>query len=104
MVHRVTIGGTKVHIRTGEYAGGKLGEVFVTLSKEGSELRVYDAVAIAISIGLQYGVPLEEFVDKFKHQKMEPSGWTSNPAIPHADSIVDYLARWLEIRYLGGEG
>ncbi|MCP4677702.1 MAG: hypothetical protein GY854_19735 [Deltaproteobacteria bacterium] len=99
--HNVTIAGTDIVINTGEYEDGRCGEVFIELKKQGDHMRVYDSVAIAISIALQYGVPLDVFVQKFKHQKLEPSGVTSNEKIPIADSIVDYVAKWLELKYLG---
>ena len=98
--HRVEIDGTKVYVTTGEYEDGTLGEVFIRIDKEGGRLRVYDALAIAISIGLQHGVPLREYVDKLRNLQMEPRGWTRNPEIPSAKSICDYLARFLEARYL----
>jgi len=95
----VDIGGKRVYFQVNDYPSGKPGEVFIRIDKEGSELRVYDCLAIAISIGLQHGIPVETFVNKFKHQKMEPAGFTSNPDIPNAESIIDYLAKWLEGRY-----
>ena len=95
----VDIGGKRVYFQVNNYPNGKPGEVFIRIDKEGSELRVYDIVAIAISIGLQYGIPVEIFINKFKHQKMEPAGFTSNPDIPNAESIIDYLAKWLEMLY-----
>lgn len=100
ITHKVTIGGVDVYVNTGEFDDGTLGEIFVTINKAGGQMRVYDALAIAISVGLQHGVPLETFVNKFKHQRMEPSGVTSSQEIPLADSIVDYLAKWLEQIYL----
>lgn len=103
ITHKVIIGGTDVYIRTGEFLDGGLGEVFITVNKEGHELRAYDGVAIAMSIGLQRGVPLKAYVDKFKHQRMEPGGVTSDPKIPMSHSILDYLAHWLEARYLTRE-
>jgi ribonucleoside-diphosphate reductase alpha chain len=98
--HSVKIGGVPVKIRTGEYKDGSLGEIFIELEKQGDELRVYDAVAIAISIGLQYGVPLEVFENKFRGQRLEPSGITTNKEIPMVASIIDYLAKWLRLKYL----
>jgi len=103
-VHSVEIDDHKLYIRTGEYDDGTLGELFIALDKEGTELRVYDAVAIAISIGLQYGVPLSDYVDKFEHMQMQPRGFTTNPEIRNAKSIPDYLvAKWLRLKYLGGK-
>ncbi len=103
LTHRVVIETTKVYIRTGEYPDGSLGEIFITIDKEGSDLRVYDIVAISMSIGLQHGIPLAEYIDKFKLQKMEPRGVTNNPEIPVCSSLADYLARWLELKYLEDE-
>ena len=102
-VHKVAIGGTNVYIRTGEYDNGELGEVFISLDKHGKALRVYDCLAIMISLSLQWGVPLSDIVDKLKGQTMQPNGVTSNPEIPIAKSISDYLARWLELKYLKKE-
>lgn len=97
---KATIGKTDVYIRTGEFQDGSLGEVFITINKEGDEMRVYDCLAIVISIALQYGVPLSAIVEKLKNQRMEPSGITNNKVIPITHSISDFLARWLEIKYL----
>jgi ribonucleoside-diphosphate reductase alpha chain len=96
------IGGHKVYLRTGEYADGTLGEVFIDLAKEGATLRgVLASFAIAVSKGLQYGVPLEEFVDTFTFQTFEPRGMVENhPNIKMANSIIDYVFRALAIEYL----
>lgn len=102
--HKVVIGGRAVYITTGEYPDGSLGEIFIRLDREGGELRVYDCLAIAVSIGLQYGVPLEEYIKKLRYQQMEPRGVTSNPnEIPMCSSISDYLAKWLELKYLSNK-
>jgi ribonucleoside-diphosphate reductase alpha chain len=98
--HLAAVGGAKVEITTGEYENGSLGEIFLRVDKEGSVLRAYEMTAIAISIGLQYGVPLKVFIDKFKHQQLEPAGMTSDPDIPIADSIIDFVAKFLEKEYL----
>ncbi len=98
--HTVVIGDRKVKIITGEFGDGSLGEVFIEIGKEGGEMRVYDCFAISISIALQYGVPLEAFTEKFKNQTMEPCGVTDNDDIPLCSSVVDYLAKWLELKYL----
>ena len=98
------IGGQTVFIRTGEYADGTLGEVFIDMHKEGASFRsLLNCFAIAISIGLQYGVPLEEFVEKFTFSRFEPSGPTDHPYIKNATSIVDYIFRVLGWEYLGRE-
>ena len=99
------VGGHKLYIRTGEYNDGTLGELFIDLAKEGATLRgVLSCFAIAVSKGLQYGVPLEEFVDTFIYQTFEPRGMVQNhPNIKMASSMVDYIFRALAIEYLGRE-
>ena len=98
--HSARIGEDKIYIRTGEYEDGSLGEIFVTLDKEGSHLRIYDVVAILISLGLQHGVPLATICSMLTGQTMEPNGVTTNNEIPIAKSIADYIARWLKIKYI----
>jgi ribonucleoside-diphosphate reductase alpha chain len=97
------IGGHKVFLRTGEYADGTLGELFIDLAKEGATLRgILSCFAIAVSKGLQYGVPLEEFVDTFTFHTFEPRGMVEgHPNIKMANSIVDYVFRALGLEYLG---
>jgi ribonucleoside-diphosphate reductase alpha chain len=96
------VGGHKVFVRTGEYDDGTLGEVFVDLAKEGATLRgILSCFAIAVSKGLQYGVPLEEFVDTFTFQTFEPRGMVEgHPNIKMANSIIDYVFRALGVEYL----
>ncbi len=96
------IGGHKVYLRTGEYEDGTLGEVFIDLAKEGATLRgILSCFAIAVSKGLQFGVPLEEFVDTFTFQTFEPRGMVEgHPNIKMANSIVDYVFRALAVEYL----
>src|ERR1700688_1033261 len=80
------------------------GELFIRMAKEGSPISgLMDSFATAISHGLQYGVPLKFFVDKFSHVRFEPSGWTGNPQVPYAKSIMDYIFRWMGIKFLGPE-
>lgn len=98
---KATIGNTDVYIRTGEYEDGTLGEVFITINKDGDRMRVYDCLAIMISLSLQHGVQLELIIDKLRGQRMEPSGVTNHPKIPIVSSISDFLVRWLEKEYLG---
>ncbi len=100
---KATVGGHKVYLRTGEFEDGSLGEVFIDMHKEGSAFRsLMDGFAIAISLGLQYGVPLEEFVDAFTFTRFEPSGMVEgNDAIKMATSVLDYLFRELAVSYLG---
>ena len=99
------VGGHKLFIRTGEYSDGTLGELFIDLAKEGATLRgILSCFAIAVSKGLQYGVPLEEFVDTFMYQTFEPRGMVQNhPNIKMASSMVDYIFRALAIEYLERE-
>src|SRR5262249_51200778 len=100
---KARVGGHKIYLRTGEYEDGSIGEVFIDMHKEGSAFRsLMDSFAIAISLGLQYGVPLEEFVETFTFTRFEPSGIVEgNEAIKMATSILDYIFRELAISYLG---
>lgn len=96
-----TIGGADGYITAGSYANGDLGEVFLKMSKQGSTLAgVMDAFAIAVSIGLQYGVPLETFIEKFTNTRFEPSGMTNDPELRMASSVMDYVFRRLAIDHL----
>jgi ribonucleoside-diphosphate reductase alpha chain len=99
---KASVGGHKVYLRTGEYDDGKVGEIFIDMHKEGAALRSWvNNFAIAISIGLQYGVPLEEFVEAFTFTRFEPSGPVEgNEAIKMSTSILDYIFRELAISYL----
>ena len=100
---KASIGGHKLYLRTGEYAEGELGEIFIDMHKEGAAFSaLMNNFAIAISIGLQYGVPLDEFVDAFLQTKFDPSGQvTGNESIKWTSSIIDYIFRELAISYLG---
>jgi ribonucleoside-diphosphate reductase alpha chain len=100
---KANVGGHKVYLRTGEYEDGRVGEIFLDMHKEGAAFRsVMNNFAIAISIGLQYGVPLDEFVDAFTFTRFEPSGMVEgNDAIKMSTSILDYVFRELAISYLG---
>ncbi len=97
------MGGHKVYLHTGEYDDGALGEIFIDLHKEGAAFRsLMNNFAISISIGLQYGVPLEEYVDAFLFTRFEPAGEVKgNETIRHATSILDYIFRELAVSYLG---
>ena len=95
-----SVAGAEGYMTAGSYPDNGLGEVFLKLGKQGSTLAgVMDAFSIAISIALQYGVPLEVLVSKFAHVRFEPNGFSSNPAIGYAKSIVDYVFRWLELKF-----
>ena len=99
---KAVVGGHKVYLRTGEYEGGTLGEIFIDMHKEGAGFRaMMNNFAIAVSVGLQYGVPLEEFVDAFTFTKFEPAGMVQgNDSIKNATSILDYVFRELAVSYL----
>ena len=104
ITHKFSIGGHEGYITVGLYEDGTPGEIFITMAKEGSTISgLMDSFATAISYALQYGVPLKFFVDKFSHVRFEPSGWTGNPQVPYAKSIMDYIFRWLGAKFLGPE-
>jgi ribonucleoside-diphosphate reductase alpha chain len=101
ITHKFSIGGHEGYITAGMYDDGSVGEIFLTdIGKEGSTLRgMMNSFATAISIALQYGVPLETLVEKFSYMRFEPEGMTSNPEIPFAKSMPDYIMRWLASRF-----
>ena len=100
ITHKFSIGGHEGYITIGMYEDGKLGEVFITMSKEGSTVSgLVDNFATAISLALQYGVPLQVLIDKFSHTRFEPSGFTNNKDLPIAKSITDYIFRWLALKF-----
>lgn len=104
ITHKFSVEGQEGYVTVGLYEDGTPGELFITMAKEGSTLSgVMDAFATAISLTLQYGVPLEFLVNKFSHVRFEPSGWTNNPQIPYAKSIIDYIFRWLASKFLSPE-
>ena len=100
---KATVGGHKVYLHTGEYEDGRLGEIFIDMHKEGAAFRsLMNNFAIAISLGLQYGVPLEEYVEAFTFTRFEPAGLvTGNETIKNATSVLDYIFRELAVSYLG---
>jgi ribonucleoside-diphosphate reductase alpha chain len=102
ITHKFSIAGQEGYITAGKYPDGTVGEIFLTgIGKEGSTIKgLLNAFATAISIGLQYGVPLETFVDKFSYMRFEPEGITQNPEIPFAKSMPDYIMRWLASRFI----
>jgi len=102
VTHKFSIAGHEGYITAGKYEDGSLGEIFLTdIGKEGSTLRgMLNAFATAISIGLQYGVPLETFLRKFSYMRFDPEGTTTNPEIPVAKSMPDYIMRWLGSRFI----
>ncbi|GAB4567760.1 MAG: vitamin B12-dependent ribonucleotide reductase [Haliangiales bacterium] len=102
--HKFAVGGHEGYITVGLYEDGQPGELFIRMAKEGSVIAgLMDSFATAVSLSLQHGVPLSVMCDKFKGTRFEPSGFTGNPEIPIATSIMDYLFRWLTLRFLGGE-
>ena len=104
ITHKFSIGGHEGYITVGLYDEGSPGELFIRMAKEGSTISgLMDSFATAVSLALQYGVPLKFLVDKFSHVRFEPSGWTGNPQIPYAKSIMDYIFRWMGAKFLGPE-
>ncbi len=100
--HKFSIAGHEGYITVGLFEDGTPGELFITMAKEGSTISgLMDSFATAVSYGLQYGVPLKFFVDKFSHVRFEPSGYTGNPQIAYAKSIMDYIFRWLALKFIG---
>jgi ribonucleoside-diphosphate reductase alpha chain len=101
ITHKFSVGGHEGYITVGMYDDGKPGEIFIKMAKEGSTLSgIMDAFALSVSISLQYGVPLRALVDKFVNSRFEPSGYTGNPKIRYAKSVVDYLGRWLGGKFI----
>ncbi len=101
ITHKFSIAGHEGYITVGMYEDGTPGEIFIVMAKEGSVVSgLMDAFATAISLALQYGVPLRVLVDKFSHTRFEPAGFTTNPQIPMAKSIMDYIFRWLASKFL----
>jgi ribonucleoside-diphosphate reductase alpha chain len=101
VTHKFSVGGHEGYITVGMYDDGRPGEVFIKMAKEGSTLSgVMDGLALTISLGLQYGVPLRVFVDKLLNTRFEPSGITANPNIRFVSSVLDYIARWLGGRFI----
>lgn len=99
--HKAKVGGQPMFLRTGEYDDGTIGEIFIDMAKEGATMRsLLNSFAIAVSVGLQYGVPLEEYVDKFTFTRFEPSGIVEHPNIKTATSVLDFVFRLLAYEYL----
>ncbi len=103
VTHKFEIGGHEGYLTVGLYEDGSPGELFITMAKEGSTIGgIMDAFGTAISICLQYGVDIKTLVNKFVHTRFEPSGWTKNPDIPNAKSLMDYIFRWLGLTFAKG--
>jgi ribonucleoside-diphosphate reductase alpha chain len=104
ITHKFNVGGHEGYLTVGLYKDGMPGEIFITMAKEGSTVSgLMDSFACAVSIGLQHGVPLKLLCEKFAHTRFEPSGWSRNPDIGYAKSIMDYIFRWLQLRFLTGQ-
>jgi len=104
VTHKFSVGGHEGYITAGMYEDGRPGEIFIKMSKEGSTLSgIMDGLALTISLGLQYGVPLKVFVDKLLNTRFEPSGITANPNIRFVSSVLDYIARWLGGRFISSD-
>ena len=104
VTHKFSVGGHEGYITVGMYEDGRPGEVFIKMAKEGSTLSgIMDGLAMTVSLGLQYGVPLKVFVDKLLNTRFEPSGITPNPNIRFVSSVLDYIARWLGGRFISSD-
>ena len=104
VTHKFSICGHEGYITVGMYEDNRPGEIFIKMSKEGSTLSgIMDGLALTISLGLQYGVPLKVFVDKLLNTRFEPSGITANPNIRFVSSVLDYIARWLGGRFISSD-
>ena len=104
ITHKFNVGGHEGYLTVGLYKDGMPGEIFITMAKEGSTVSgLMDSFACAVSIGLQHGVPLRLLCEKFAHTRFEPSGWSHNQDIGYAKSIMDYIFRWLQLRFLTGQ-
>ncbi len=104
ITHKFSIGGHEGYITVGLYPNGQPGEIFIRMAKEGSTVSgLMDAFATSISLALQHGVPLKILCEKFAHTRFEPSGWTGNEQIGYAKSLMDYMFRWLHLRFLSGQ-
>jgi ribonucleoside-diphosphate reductase alpha chain len=103
VTHKFDIAGHEGYLTVGLFENGQPGELFITMAKEGSTIGgLMDTIGTLTSMSLQYGVPLETFLRKFAHQRFEPSGFTKNPEIRNASSIIDYVFRWLALQFIPG--
>ena len=104
LTHHFSVGGQEGYLTVGLYEDGVPGEIFITMAKEGSTVSgLMDCFATAVSLALQYGVPLKVLCTKFSHTRFEPSGFTGNPEIGYAKSLMDYIFRWIAIKFLPEE-
>jgi ribonucleoside-diphosphate reductase alpha chain len=103
ITHKFNVAGHEGYLIAGLYEDGRPGELFITMAKEGSTIGgLMDSLGTAVSVALQYGVPVESLVTKFAHQRFEPMGMTTNSEIPFAKSLVDYIFRWLGMQFIPG--
>ena len=101
ITHKFSVGGHEGYLHVGLYDDGQPGEIFITMAKEGSTISgLMDSFATAVSLALQYGVPMKVLCDKFSHMRFEPSGWSTNSEIGYAKSLMDYIFRWLALKFL----
>jgi ribonucleoside-diphosphate reductase alpha chain len=101
IVHHFSVGGHEGYLMVGLYEDGQPGEIFIRMAKEGSTIAgLMDSFGIAVSLALQYGVALKVLCGKFSHTRFEPSGWSGNPKIGYAKSLMDYLFRWMAVKFL----
>ena len=104
LTHHFSIAGQEGYLTVGVYEDGLPGEIFITMAKQGSTISgLMDAFATVVSLALQHGVPLRVLCEKLSHMRFEPSGWSGNPKIGYAKSLMDYIARWLELRFITGD-
>ncbi len=104
ITHHFSIAGQEGYLTVGVYDDGSPGEIFVRMAKEGSTISgLMDSIATLVSLALQHGVPLDVLCVKFSHTRFEPSGWSGNPKIGYATSLMDYLFRWMELKFLKTE-
>jgi ribonucleoside-diphosphate reductase alpha chain len=104
VTHHFSIGGSEGYLTVGLYPNGQPGEVFIRMAKAGSTISgLMECFGAVTSVGLQHGVPLRVFCSKLSHTRFEPSGWTGNAELGHAKSVMDYIFRWMESRFLSGK-
>jgi ribonucleoside-diphosphate reductase alpha chain len=104
LTHHFSIAGHEGYLTVGLYPNGQPGEIFIRMAKEGSTIAgLMECFGTVVSVSLQHGVPLKVLCDKLSHTRFEPSGWTGNEELGYAKSIMDYLFRWMELRFLSGE-
>jgi ribonucleoside-diphosphate reductase alpha chain len=104
ITHHFAFGGHEGYLTVGFYPNGEPGEIFIRMAKAGSTIAgLMECFGTVVSVSLQHGVPLEVLCDKLSHTRFEPSGWTGNAEIGYAKSIMDYIFRWLVLRFLSGE-